>query len=604
MEQNWFVSFAIGHRLMLSPRIRLRNFYQERFDPMKTAKNTLALTAAISASMIGSVAGAAEVLVSADITVSTTWTKNNTYNLQGARYLTNGATLTVEAGTIIASDTGGSLAVTRGARLNCVGNAQEPIIFTSKVDYNTWTPTNPRGQWRATANEWGNLTICGNAYIGKYGQGAVATNTAAPNAGNYANMEGLVGSGTPGDTRTFYGGGNDNDSSGALRFVSLRYGGKVVGLGNELNGLSLGGIGRDTVIDHIEIMNNVDDGIEIWGGTVNLKYFSIWNIGDDSFDLDQGWRGQAQFGLIVSGYSIPGAASGSGFPDSAVETDGAEKSDAQPVTTVALYNMTLVGQPGSGRHATKWRDNARAQFNNCILMDTGAQVIRNDNTDGEATGGQTGYGYNGTLTWADTWTTNYSVYSAVNPFATPATAYTAQSSGKLIQFTDTVFFNNTNAAAYTEAAARGVFAAANNNVVATAGSSPIASITRAPSVSNGSFSVANVIFIDPLARNDAATSVGSAPATSFFTAANYRGAFSSTENWLCGWTAASQYGYTSSNCAAACLADLNGDRVVGGPDLGLLLGAWGGSGFGDIDNDGVVGGSDLGTLLGAWGACP
>jgi hypothetical protein len=192
----------------------------------------------------------------------------------------------------------------------------------------------------------------------------------------------------------------------------------------------------------------------------------------------------------------------------------------------------------------------------------------------------------------------------VNPFATPATAYTAQSSGKLIQFTDTVFFNNTNAAAYTEAAARGVFAAANNNVVAAAGSSPIASITRSPSVSNGSFSVSNVTFIDPLARNDAATSVGSAPATSFLTTANYRGAFSSTENWLCGWTAASQYGYTSSNCAAACLADLNGDRVVGGSDLGLLLGAWGGSGFGDIDGDGVVGGSDLGRLLGDWGACP
>ena len=97
MEHNWFVSFAMGHRLMLSPRIRLRNFYQERFDPMQTATNTLALTAAISASMIGSIAGAAEVLVSSDITVSTTWTKNNVYNLPGARYLTNGATLTVEA---------------------------------------------------------------------------------------------------------------------------------------------------------------------------------------------------------------------------------------------------------------------------------------------------------------------------------------------------------------------------------------------------------------------------------------------------------------------------------------------------------------------------
>ena len=602
MEQNWFVSFAIGQRLMLSPTIRLRNFYQERFDSMKTAKNTLALTAAIGASIIGSVASAAEVLVSSDITTSTTWTSGNVYNLQGSRYVTNGATLTIQAGTIIASDTGGSLAITRDARLSCIGTAENPIIFTSTVDYATWNAGSPRGAWRAAANEWGNVTIMGNAYISKYGNGAVSTNVATPNAANYANMEGLVASGA-GDTRTFYGGGNDQDNSGALRFVSLRYGGKVVGLGNELNGLSLGGVGRDTIIDHVDIMNNVDDGIEIWGGTVDLKYFSIWDIGDDSFDVDQGWRGKAQFGLIVSGYCIPGAASGSGFPDSAVEMDGAEKSDAQPVTTTAFYNMTLIGQPLSGKAATKFRDNARAQFNNSIFMDTGKEVVKNDNTDGEATGGQTGYGYNGTLTFADTWTTAYNVYSTVNPFASPASAYTAQSSGKLIQYTDSVFFNNTNSAAYTEAAARGVFAAANNNVLAAAGSSPIASITRGASVVSGAVTVQPVTFLDPLARNDAVSSVGAAPAGGFFTVANYRGAFNGTENWLCGWTAASQYGYTTSNCGVACPADLNGDHNVGGSDLGALLGNFGGSGSGDINNDGVVNGSDLGLLLGAWGPC-
>ena len=602
MHQNLFASFAIGHRLMLSPRIRLRNFYQERFDSMKTAKNTLALTAAIGASIIGSVASAAEVLVSSDITTSTTWTSGNVYNLQGSRYVTNGATLTIQAGTIIASDTGGSLAITRDARLSCIGTAENPIIFTSKVDYATWNAGSPRGAWRAAANEWGNVTIMGNAYISKYGNGAVSTNVATPNAANYANMEGLVASGA-GDTRTFYGGGNDQDNSGALRFVSLRYGGKVVGLGNELNGLSLGGVGRDTIIDHVDIMNNVDDGIEIWGGTVDLKYFSIWNIGDDSFDVDQGWRGKAQFGLIVSGYCIPGAASGSGFPDSAVEMDGAEKSDAQPVTTTAFYNMTLIGQPLSGKAATKFRDNARAQFNNSIFMDTGKEVVKNDNTDGEATGGQTGYGYNGTLTFADTWTTAYNVYSTVNPFASPASAYTAQSSGKLIQYTDSVFFNNTNAAAYTEAAARGVFAAANNNVLAAATASPIASITRGASVVSGAVTVQPVTFLDPLARNAAVSSVGAAPSGGFFTVANYRGAFNDTENWLCGWTAASQYGYTTSNCGVACPGDLNGDQVIGGSDLGALLGNFGGSGSGDINNDGVVNGSDLGLLLGAWGPC-
>ena len=160
-----------------------------------------------------------------------------------------------------------------------------------------------------------------------------------------------------GSTIAQYGGGNDDDDSGTLDYVSIRYGGRVVGLNNELNGLSLGGIGRGTDIDFVEIMNNVDDGIEIWGGTVNLKHFSIWNIGDDSLDIDQGWRGKAQFGLIVQGYSLD-ANQGSGVGDNCIEMDGAEDSDYQPVTTASLYNMTVIGQPVDGDGATAWRDNA------------------------------------------------------------------------------------------------------------------------------------------------------------------------------------------------------------------------------------------------------
>ena len=113
-------------------------------------------------------------------------------------------------------------------------------------------------------------------------------------------MEGLVEeAGNP--TLNNYGGGDDNYDAGSISYLSIRYGGRVVGLSNELNGLSLGALGRGTQIHHVEIMNNVDDGIEIWGGTVGLKYITIWNIGDDSLDVDQGWRGKAQFGLIVQG---------------------------------------------------------------------------------------------------------------------------------------------------------------------------------------------------------------------------------------------------------------------------------------------------------------
>jgi hypothetical protein len=491
---------------------------------------------------------AAEILVSSNISTSTTWTANNTYNLQQQIYVLPGATLSIEPGTIIASDTniGGSLAVCRGAQIIANGTQSSPIIFTSKADVATWVSGNPQtGTWRAAANEWGNLTIMGSAYIS---ENIIATNTPAPNAANYAAMEGLVAA-FPGDTNVLYGGGNDDDDSGSVRFCSFRYGGKVVGLNNELNGLSLGGIGRATEIDHVEIMNNVDDGIEIWGGTVNLKYFSIWNIGDDSFDLDQGWRGKAQFGLIVQGYSVI-APQGSGIGDNAIEMDGAEQSDYQPVTTGAMYNLTVIGQPVGGDHGTAWRDNCRMQIRSSIFMDLGEQLVRNDNVDGD---GGAGYGFNGTLSWANTWTTAYNVFSTVNAPANPAAFYTAQVDGNLNELRDCVFFRNQNAAAYTEATARGVLPAdgINLNVQVTSildADAPVRSITRGPSAGSGSTLMLPVVGLDPRANNAATTSLLTAPNDGFFTPVNYRGAFHPTaQSWLCGWTASTAYGFTP-NC--------------------------------------------------------
>jgi hypothetical protein len=565
--------------------------------------------------LVAGAASAAEVLVSQNISTSTTWTADNTYNLQTQIYVLPGATLTIQPGTVIASTTnlGGSLAICRGARIVANGTNDLPIIFTSKADVATWTAGNPKtGTARVAMNEWGNLTVMGRAYVGKYGNGAASTNTAAPSAANFAQMEGLTGSSST-DPNVIYGGGDDLDSSGTFSYVSLRYGGKVIGLGNELNGLSLGGIGKETVIDHIEIYNNVDDGIEIWGGTVNVQYFSIWNIGDDSLDIDQGWRGKAQFGLIVQGYS-GNASQGSGTGDNILEIDGAEKSDAQPVTTGVVYNLTCIGQTGStgGDTAVEFRDNANLQVRNSIFMDVGEQVFRNINTDGEPTGGQTGYGHNGTLSYAARWTTPYNTYSSVNAFANPASAYQAQVDGNLIDVRDCVFYNNLNASAYTEANTYGVFTSGNNVNAGTSAANPtampIAAITKGTAVNpNGSLIIRPVTSIDPRAANAAVTSVGSAPNDGFFEQAQFRGAFSSTGNWLCGWTAVDAYGINVAppgGCviAAPCPADLNGDGVVGGADLGALLSAWGSTG-GDVNDSGDTDGADLGIMLSAWGNC-
>lgn len=509
-------------------------------DSLSIRLFTMALAGIAAVSMLqAQSAPQAEILVNADIAVSTTWTANNTYNLQKQIYVLPGATLTIQAGTIIASDTniGGSLAVSRGAQIYVQGTATKPVIFTSKADAATWTGGNPKtGSWRAAANEWGNLTIMGRAYIS---EDAVATNTPAPNPNNVAPMEGLIAS-FPNDPKVLYGGGSDNDDSGSIGYVSLRYGGKVIALTNELNGLSLGGIGRDTDIHHVEIMNNVDDGVEVWGGTVNLSYLSIWNIGDDSLDIDQGWRGKAQHGLIVQGYSL-NADQGSGVGDNVFETDGAEQSDYQPVTTTTIYNFTAIGQPIDGDRMTAWRDNARVQYRNCIFMDCGEEVVGFDNVDGD---GGKGYGFNGTLPWATLWNTPFSVTSTVNAPANPQDFYKAQSSGMLCEISDSVFFNNVKANAYTEATSRGVFSLASNNVKEPA-TSPITSITRAPNfITTQGKVMQRVTSLNPLPQGAALTSAKWAPNDGFFSASHYRGGFAPGVSWLTGWTASEAFGLT------------------------------------------------------------
>lgn len=495
--------------------------------------------------IIAGTTSAAEVLVTNNIETSTTWTADNVYNLQKQIYVLPGATLTIEPGTLVQSTTGlgGSLAVCRDAKIYVNGTEDAPVIMTSTSDNLT--------SWHEGCNEWGNLTLMGNALISgsHYGGLPVGSNTKTPTGLNEKQMEGLVAE-FPGDPKVMYGGDDDNDDSGSISYLSLRYGGKVIGLANELNGLSMGGIGRETDVDHVEIMNNVDDGIETWGGTVNYKYVSIWNIGDDSFDFDEGWRGKAQFGLIVQGYSID-ASQGSGVGDNCFETDGAEDSDAQPVTTATIYNFTVVGQPVDGDQGTAWRDNARVQYRNCIFMDLGEQLVKLDNTDGD---GANGYGYNGTLSWADTWTTPAGTHSTVNAgiwnpgfFNDPEVMYQAQKDGMLAEITDSVFFQNLNASAYTEADARGVRDAVNNNVTADADKMPIQSLTRGGLVTKGGKNMLPVTHINPCAANDAILSVGSAPYDGFLTPAPYRGGFSHNYNWLAGWTAVDAYGMTDTS---------------------------------------------------------
>jgi hypothetical protein len=525
-------------------------------------------TATVGLVLVGG--ASAQILVNSDIAVSTTWTANNVYNLQQQIYVLPGATLTIQAGTLVASTTnaGGSLAVCKGAQIFVQGTEKDPVIMTSTADTATWVGNDPHtGTWHEGCAEWGNLTLMGNGYISANGHTIPASlpNTPTPNAANVAPMEGLLAQ-FPGDTRVLYGGGNDDDDSGSIAYCSLRYGGKVTGFNTELNGLSMGGIGRATDVHHVEIMNNVDDGIETWGGAVNYKYVSIWNIGDDNFDFDEGWRGKLQFGLLVVGYSIQ-AARGSGVGDHAFEMDGAEDSDWQPVSTNTIYNCTVIGQPNATRGLTAWRDNDRTQFRNCIFMDAGGDLVKNDNSDGD---GASGYGFNGTLTWAQTWTTPYTATSTVNAPGNPAAFYQTQTSGNLAEITDSIFYNLTGATAYTEATNVGVLNPAKNNVQEPA-TMPIMSITRGPAVLRGvapnQIVELPVIGLDPRPTGDALTSAAWAPYDGFFSSAHYRGAFAPGNNWLKGWTASEAYGFTPSDAwgdLGYSMGGVTGDPVLAG----------------------------------------
>ncbi|MEM1214183.1 MAG: T9SS C-terminal target domain-containing protein, partial [Bacteroidota bacterium] len=209
-----------------------------------------------------------------------TWETGQEYLLDGLVYLEEGGTLTIEPGVVIKAksaptngDNTSALIITKGAQIFANGTADMPIIFTAEIDDvndpNDRDVNDDRGLW-------GGVIILGNATL------ATTDGTAS--------IEGIEE-----EPRTVYGGTNDTESSGTMRYVSIRHGGKALTSNNEINGLTLGGVGSGTTLEYIEVISNADDGIEFFGGTVDLKYASVSFCDDDSFDYDFGWQGSGQF---------------------------------------------------------------------------------------------------------------------------------------------------------------------------------------------------------------------------------------------------------------------------------------------------------------------
>ncbi|MBU6341304.1 MAG: T9SS type A sorting domain-containing protein, partial [Bacteroidetes bacterium] len=262
-------------------------------------------------------------VVSGDITSNTTWVNSKEYILNGFVYVKNCATLTIEPGTIIRGDKGsrGTLIVTRCAKLVADGTADAPIIFTSN------SPTPATG-------DWGGIVILGRASTNGSFNG-VAGLQAIEGDLNNANGDGLFGNGDLAGPASQY----DNDNSGILRYVRIEYPGIVITPGNEINGLTMGGVGRGTTLDYIQVSYSNDDSYEWFGGNVNAKHLIAYRGLDDDFDTDNGFSGNLQFLLGVRDPQVSDAAGASnGF-----ESDNdANSTSATPKTAATISNATII----------------------------------------------------------------------------------------------------------------------------------------------------------------------------------------------------------------------------------------------------------------------
>ena len=236
-------------------------------------------------------------VINTNIKENTTWYADTVYQLGGRIAVVDGVTLTIQPGTIIKGEAGTganatALLIARGAKLNAVGTASLPIIFTSVAD--EIMPEDLLAGNFASPNLdptinglWGGVLILGKATIS-------ASNTNGDVS--EVQIEGIPTS----DPNGLYVGTDNNDNSGHLAYISIRHGGTNIGSGNEINGLTLGGVGAGTTIEHIEIVANQDDGIECFGGTVSLTNVVSWNVGDDAFDTDQAWAGTLDNFVIIN----------------------------------------------------------------------------------------------------------------------------------------------------------------------------------------------------------------------------------------------------------------------------------------------------------------
>lgn len=301
-------------------------------------------------------------VLSGEITQDVTLTKNTQWILSGGVYIggdkTNSATLTINPGTHIFGQQGADyLWVRRGSKIMSEGTPYEPVVMT--------------GALQQAAGEWGGLAIAGNAPVNGCNEGVEVCEVA---------FEAI--------TSESYGGNQPADNSGVLKYTQILFAGFAVRPNEELNGLTLNGVGSGTVIDYVQVHAGLDDGVEMFGGTAQMKHLVLSNIGDDSLDWGIGWTGKAQYVLVKQ-------AADDG--DRGIEADNNGKNpDIEPRSNPTLSNMTMLGSAqGSqgallrrGTGASIWNSVFTGFGSSCLKFD-GAATYANAGTPDALTGGLT-----------------------------------------------------------------------------------------------------------------------------------------------------------------------------------------------------------------------
>jgi len=246
--------------------------------------------------------------VSGSITTNTTWTADKIYRLNSFVRVQDGATLTIEAGTVIYGDTEskGTLIIQKGGKIQAVGTASNPIIFTSEKAPGFRQP-----------GDWGGVVICGKA-----------TNNVA---GGEAELEGGYGA--------FHGGNDDSDNSGTLKYVQINFAGIPINPNEEVNSLTMGSVGSGTTIEYVQCAYGLDDAFEWFGGTVNCNNLVAYRCLDDDLDVDLGYHGNVQYALCIRDKSLADQSGSNGFE---VDNDGAGSTNT-PFTAATFSNVTVIG---------------------------------------------------------------------------------------------------------------------------------------------------------------------------------------------------------------------------------------------------------------------